>query len=256
MLLTNIIPQKHSQFSYNLEGRDFIIGDLHGQINYLNKAFDIINFDKTKDRIFSVGDLIDRGSSSKEIIDLVNEDWIHPVYGNHEQLLIQCFDNDILQKQKWFPRGGAWWENLMDKEKFEVKTKIIQNYSLSIELETKNGIISIVHADIPANLDWPDIRSNHSLSEKEVHTLLWSRDTIRKKSDRFIKGTNFLFMGHTPVKSPLILGNCIYIDTGSGYPASNNIPNPCLTIAEVLPHYFHFIQVNHKGIFNESKLYI
>ncbi|MGL1959109.1 MAG: metallophosphoesterase [Colwellia sp.] len=250
------ILQKHRVFSTNLKGRDFIIGDLHGQLDYLNVAMNCIDFDKSRDRLFSVGDLIDRGSYSKEIIELVVEQWFYPVYGNHEQLLIQCFDNDVLQKIKWFPYGGAWWAGLTNSEKLKIKNTIVENYYLSIELETLIGSVGIVHADVPPNLNWGNICSSDPLSDMDIQTLLWSRNTVKKNFKREVDGIKYILLGHTPMKSPLLLGNCIYIDTGSGYAPSNNVPNPSLTVTEIFPSHFHFIQVNNTGIISESSINI
>ena len=56
----NIAPLvKH--FPLNDLGRDFIIGDLHGHWSVLERLLEEVSFDKAKDRLFSVGDLVDRG---------------------------------------------------------------------------------------------------------------------------------------------------------------------------------------------------
>ena len=47
---------------------------------------ELIGFDKTKDRMFSVGDLPDRGIDSYGTLQLLNESWFYPVLGNHEQM--------------------------------------------------------------------------------------------------------------------------------------------------------------------------
>ena len=49
------------RFPKNESGRDFVIGDLHGMTEFLFKLLDYVCFDPAKDRLFSVGDLIDRG---------------------------------------------------------------------------------------------------------------------------------------------------------------------------------------------------
>jgi len=45
----------------NQAGKDYVIGDLHGCYELLERLLDAVGFDKSKDRLFSVGDLIDRG---------------------------------------------------------------------------------------------------------------------------------------------------------------------------------------------------
>ncbi len=49
----------------NTNGRDFVVGDLHGSISQLESAMDEIKFDKRVDRMLSVGDLVDKGTLSE-----------------------------------------------------------------------------------------------------------------------------------------------------------------------------------------------
>lgn len=72
----------------NVEGRDFVVGDLHGCFDELTKLMKYVRFDIKKDRLFSTGDLIDRGPRSKECLALLGQPWFYPVLGNHEDLLL------------------------------------------------------------------------------------------------------------------------------------------------------------------------
>ena len=51
-------------YEANLEGRDFVVGDIHGEYDQFMKELEKVNFDKNIDRVFSVGDLVDRGKDS------------------------------------------------------------------------------------------------------------------------------------------------------------------------------------------------
>ena len=42
-------------FGPNLSGRDFVCGDIHGCFDLVESFLNKIGFDKTKDRLFSVG---------------------------------------------------------------------------------------------------------------------------------------------------------------------------------------------------------
>ena len=72
----------------NVDGRDFVVGDLHGCYDELIKLLKYVNFDPKKDRLFSTGDLLDRGPKSIECLSLLNKSWFFPVMGNHEELLL------------------------------------------------------------------------------------------------------------------------------------------------------------------------
>ena len=63
----------------------FIIGDVHGEYETLLAL--VSKLPKDAEIIF-VGDLIDRGAKSKEIIEFVRKNNYRCVLGNHEQLMI------------------------------------------------------------------------------------------------------------------------------------------------------------------------
>lgn len=48
------IPTNHA-------GRDFVVVDLHGCLDQLEALLKAIGFDPARDRLFSVGNLVDRG---------------------------------------------------------------------------------------------------------------------------------------------------------------------------------------------------
>ncbi|MCW8994392.1 MAG: protein phosphatase, partial [Psychromonas sp.] len=54
----------HHHYQQNDQGRDFFVGDIHGKYGLLMLALSNVNFNANVDRLFSVGDLIDRGEAS------------------------------------------------------------------------------------------------------------------------------------------------------------------------------------------------
>lgn len=97
-------------FEPNENGRDFVIGDLHGAMPCLENLLKNLYFDKTKDRMFSVGDLVDRGPDSLGCLRLLREPWFHPVLSNHEQMMLEAFIGGYMG-QYWFMNGGMWGVN-------------------------------------------------------------------------------------------------------------------------------------------------
>lgn len=94
-------------FEPNTQGHDFVVGDLHGSLDRLEAIMKHVNFDKTKDRMFSVGDLVDRGPRSIECLRLLREDWFHAVLSNHEQMMLEAFQGGYMG-QFWLQNGGGW----------------------------------------------------------------------------------------------------------------------------------------------------
>ncbi len=56
---------KVMHYQENNIGNDYVCGDVHGCYDKLQEALDEIGFDPTKDRLFIVGDLVDRGPQSE-----------------------------------------------------------------------------------------------------------------------------------------------------------------------------------------------
>jgi Calcineurin-like phosphoesterase len=94
-------------FETNTVGRDFVIGDLHGSYSAFLNLLKHIQFDKSVDRMFSVGDLIDRGPDSVSCLSLLTEPWFHAVLANHEKMMIEKFNGGYIGSY-WFNNGGQW----------------------------------------------------------------------------------------------------------------------------------------------------
>ncbi|HAL18757.1 MAG TPA: hypothetical protein DCO86_03965 [Spirochaetaceae bacterium] len=72
---------------------DYIIGDLHGCHDKLVKALDIVKFDKSKDNLYFVGDLCDRGKENLKTLRFAYSlgEAFKPVFGNHDVWLYEYF---------------------------------------------------------------------------------------------------------------------------------------------------------------------
>ncbi|MEO8666384.1 MAG: metallophosphoesterase, partial [Ignavibacteria bacterium] len=66
-----------------------IIGDIHGCYHTLTDIFQHL---KNVKEVYSVGDLIDRGKYSKEVVGFCIENSIRAVKGNHEDMMIRAVD--------------------------------------------------------------------------------------------------------------------------------------------------------------------
>ena len=159
-------------FEANLKGRDFVIGDLHGSYEVFLNLLENISFDDQKDRMFSVGDLVDRGPDSLNCLRLLREPWFHCVLSNHEQMMIEAFDGGYMGRF-WFQNGGQWgmpffeeWQDQKQNKrlgiaelKFSPETQefmellqLVRELPLLITVEMKNqSKTHIIHAELPPN---------------------------------------------------------------------------------------------------------
>lgn len=94
-------------FKANTVGRDFVVGDIHGVTSIFHKMLKELNFNEDTDRMFSVGDLVDRGPDSIGALSLLDKKWFFSVQGNHEQMMFESFDSDYMANS-WVANGGVW----------------------------------------------------------------------------------------------------------------------------------------------------
>ena len=52
-------------------GRIFVIGDIHGCLDMLDRLMDMINWHPDRDRLIFLGDYIDRGENPKGVVDYI-----------------------------------------------------------------------------------------------------------------------------------------------------------------------------------------
>ena len=95
----------------NKNGRDFVCGDIHGCFDEMEAELKHLEFDPSLDRLFCVGDLIDRGPKSELSIDYINQDWFFTVLGNHEHMFL-LGNTDSPDRQRCIEHhkqnSGAW----------------------------------------------------------------------------------------------------------------------------------------------------
>lgn len=204
-------------FARNVAGRDLIVGDIHGHFTKLQAELDEIGFDpEAGDRLFSVGDLVDRGPESDLALEWLAKPWFHAVAGNHEDFAIR-WPNGQIQAGHYVANGGGW--NVANPRELQLEFKAaFEALPVAIELETEAGLIGIVHADCPYR-DWATFRRILAGGGKETEhaTMMaqWSRDRADKMLDSEVQGVRAVVVGHTPMQRMSILGNVIFIDTGA-----------------------------------------
>lgn len=219
----------HHHFLANKHGRDFFVGDIHGQYSLLRSILRKVNFSTDRDRIFSVGDITDRGENSYNCLMLTQESWFYSVLGNHENFILNIEENDYFQRKTWNKNGGSWWWELSEEDKKLAKKTILENYYISLSVETKMGSVGVIHAQYPFN-SWP--LNKDKLDNDNFHKIIWGREDILGNESKTINNIDYIVCGHTPVTTPKIIYNKIYIDTGCGYSANTRIPDPRLTLCE------------------------
>lgn len=203
-------------FSANLDGRDFAVGDVHGCFTELQRALDYIGFDPAKDRLFSTGDLVNRGPESAQVLDWLRKPWFHAVCGNHEEMDLKAIRGTPVPGVNHLAHGGTWLNDVSDCVRSAL-ADAFASLPVAIEVETRSGQVGIVHADCPFD-DWKAFRAALEAPSREsdavVKGCLWSahRYMMRYASD--IRNVHAVVHGHTTTPTMKVYGNVFYIDTG------------------------------------------
>jgi len=205
------------RFERNTTGRDFVVGDIHGCFDAMRELMTTFQFDEAADRMFSVGDLVDRGTQSEESIDWIAKPWFHAVRGNHEQMAIgvAAGRHDLAN---YLQNGGGWFLSMTD-DRQRLYADAFDSLPYAIEIGTEDGLVGIVHAECgdswPAFCDALDNSASKTRLRNVTETALWSRTKITRCDDSEVEGLRYLVVGHTPLERPQRLGNVVYIDTGA-----------------------------------------
>ncbi|TDU22737.1 serine/threonine protein phosphatase 1 [Chromohalobacter marismortui] len=194
----------------NEHGRDFIVGDIHGQLALLYGQLEAVGFDYQRDRLFSVGDLIDRGADSLQCLSLALEPWFFAVRGNHEMLahdaLLGEERGSLKTRDAWMINGGTWALEAGLDEAQTMLQQALPSMPYAREISVAGKRLGIVHAEPPK--DWNDLATTSQ-------DLLWGRTRIRRGDETPVRGIDAVVVGHTIVERPIWLGNVYYLDTGA-----------------------------------------
>lgn len=218
----------HQRFDKNASGRDLIVGDIHGCYEKLRVALGAIGFDPERDRLFSVGDLTDRGPQSQQALEWLAYPWFHPVEGNHEQLA-RDYHAGLIPGDYFVRNGGAWLVGMTPAE----RTPFIDAFNslpTAITLDTGNGLVGIVHANCPlpswgellhaleSEAPLPADQPGQIFAASMRNICVWDRSRIESGKTTPIAGVRAVVCGHTIVPQPQVRGNVLFIDTGACTP--------------------------------------
>lgn len=216
----------------NTNGRDFVVGDLHGCVKMLHDELANVRFNTTVDRLFSVGDLIDRGPDSLGTLRLLKEPWFYAVKGNHEDMLLCAFNrkkDPFCTYSDFMNNGGQWIEKLNDSQRQELNDLIRVVFDLPhvIVVGEGKGRFNIVHSELArfykgkiqvaadSDIDaW--VKGLPNQCDVSEENLLWDRELFTTPTT--VKSLGYLsptFCGHTILKDVQTRANHIDLDTGA-----------------------------------------
>ena len=210
----------------------FAIGDIHGclkqlislQKNILNSK----NFKKDNDLLLYIGDYIDRGPHSKDVISQIiklQKENIKSIFlmGNHEQVMIDFLFNKINNLKYWLNLGAdqtfksykievvEFIKDGFEDDKIDRLRSVLLNelsdehihFLKNLRLSYSVGNYLFVHAGI---------NPEKTLKNQDKKDLLWSRSD--KFFDKNFKFEKIIVHGHTPEEKVINFPYRINVDIG------------------------------------------
>jgi serine/threonine protein phosphatase 1 len=197
--------------------RKVVIGDVHGHYEGLMLLLDHIA-PASEDQIYFLGDLIDRGPQSAQVVEFVKQNGYFCLLGNHEQMLLNILtgkDTASANMQAWLYSGGQ---------------ATVASY--------QSAIIPQQHLDwlqnLPTYLDLGDFWLTHAgvdpkktVEQQTPDQLCWIREEFHSINQPYFPD-KWIIVGHTitftlPGVPPGNLAQgqgWIDIDTGAYHPRS------------------------------------
>ncbi|MCM3689712.1 metallophosphoesterase family protein [Neobacillus niacini] len=194
--------------------RKFAISDIHGQYKPMVTLLDAVKFNPKVDQLVLIGDLIDRGPDSVEVIKFVkklqeqNPENIFVVLGNHEIMMRQYIFGG--KSHTWLLYGGL---KVIEEMKTHFNGITERNEHLvwlaNLPLIHSDEEFFYVHAGIDLSRD---ITKQH-----EDCTFMDIADmyTVNKDALKIAIGNRLMIHGHTTYSCVYRAGNFISCDTGA-----------------------------------------
>lgn len=240
----------------NRAGRDFVVGDLHGHRSLLEQQLSHIGFDTARDRLFAVGDLIDRGPESLDTLALIEQPWFHTVLGNHELMLLNFlgfYESRLHARKSFSTGGGAWVQEVMARQRKRLMQLAEQAAALPLALHV-DGVqpFNVMHGDLePIGSCQERLLRQDTMSARKAELLVSSRENFSAalKSERRMRpyaghavqlsaqpldGLPLTFVGHSPVRQIVVHRSYVYIDQGVCLRSAKRLDPTLPTVLEAL----------------------
>lgn len=193
-----------------------VIGDIHGCYNTLKALVEKVRSKYSDIPIYCVGDLVDRGNFSSQVIDFVASEKINFTLGNHDYMFYCNMREPFsIMARSWNYNGAettiaSYKENmsLMDKHlDFIIKAPLFYNLD---DCFISHAGVSIKYQPVLVDNKFTDEYLN-DLFKKDLddhHSIIWTRDNL-------LNLQKLQVVGHTHRKEIFHdkTSNSLYIDT-------------------------------------------
>ncbi|MBV8883688.1 MAG: serine/threonine protein phosphatase [Chroococcidiopsidaceae cyanobacterium CP_BM_RX_35] len=167
--------------------RRIFIGDVHGYYDGLMTLLEAIS-PNSDDQVYFLGDLIDRGPQSAQVVEFVQQSGYSCLLGNHEQMLLDALASRIgvptFAEQNWLYSGGfatvtSYKEATIPQSHVEWMSQLPTHLDL--------GDIWLAHAGLDPRMP---------LAEQTAEQLCWVREEFHSIKEPYFLD-KLIIVGHT-----------------------------------------------------------
>jgi len=148
----------------------YAVGDIHGGAKTFRALLEKIEL-RREDRLYLLGDYIDRGPNSKGVLDIIMKLQeagfsIYPIRGNHEDMMISCIDKRLLSFPGYVKDYGAVTLSSFGVTKPVELPDRYKEFLIGLPYILEDDKFIFVHACL-------DMNKNNPVTETAPDTMLW-----------------------------------------------------------------------------------
>jgi len=187
-----------------------IIGDIHGCYNTLLSLFKHL---RGINEIYTVGDLIDRGKYSKDVVQFCIDNEIKSVKGNHEDMMLKAIDSSDKFFGFMFKDAELYYYNGGRETQYSyINSRLYSNFKIFNQEMKTLGHYDFIK-NFPLKYEFTKVVISHAgiIEGGDDVSILWNRRT-----PAYIE--KLQVFGHTPLQETIYMNNYYSnIDTGCVY---------------------------------------
>lgn len=187
--------------------RTIFIGDVHGCFEELKELLKKVSFKRGEDRLIFLGDLINKGPYSKDVVDFVRKGGYECLLGNHELGFLRS-----LTDEKYFKKGfKKFYESFDDERERQETIEWMKGLPLYIEEED----FICIHGGLQ-----PGVSLSDQVPRVATRIRTWGGDIEDLDNDKdrpwhtFYEGQKTVIYGHWAMQGIHETKNTMCLDSG------------------------------------------
>lgn len=183
--------------------RILAISDIHGELEKWESLMKIVNYDPNQDQLILLGDYVDRGPASKEVLEKVLQlqaEGAIVLMGNHDHMMVKSFEQDPVFIERWFRNGAKQTLSSYAHAAAETASGAPDSLEITPLLETHLTFLAGLKCYYETDeyiFVHGGVHPTTPLAKTDPYLLMWIRDEFHHG----YKGEKTVVFGHTPTEN-------------------------------------------------------